>query len=340
MCDLMRRLNAHAMRYFLAFIKTEDAMLRSIALAAMAVALSAPTASAQYPEKNIEFLIPFGPGGGFDRTVRLISPFMEKALPKKVEVLPKNLPGAGGRRAIATVYRAKPDGYLISIMNSPGAAIPAIMGQKLEYDLKRLAWLAKIGAEDYMIGVSAKSPIRSIDDLKKLGRPIKIPTTGFGSTAYAAAAVFAAAFGLKAEHIPGYKGTNDYIVGIVRGDGDIAVAPVSTFKQFVESKAIRPLMTFEAKTSMPGVPTVASLGHPQLTGLAVERFVVAPPGTPANIVKILSDAMGKAASNPELKAMAAKTGEPLDYIPAEQAEAAFNKALAVYEKYKEALRRK
>ena len=78
----------------------------------------------------------------------------------------------------------------------------------------------------------------------------------------------------------------------------------------------------------------------ELTGLAVERYVVGPPGTSANIVKSLSDAMGKAASNPELKAMAAKTGEPLDYIPADRAQAAFNKSLAIYEKYKTAIRRK
>jgi tripartite-type tricarboxylate transporter receptor subunit TctC len=302
--------------------------------------LSTPPAWAQFPQKNIEFLIPFGPGGGFDRTVRLIAPYMEKALPKKVEVLPKNLPGAGGRRALATVYRAKPDGHLISIMNSPGAAIPALLGQKVEYDLNRFAWIAKLGGEDYMIGVSAKGPIRSMDDLKKLGRPVKIPTTGFGSTAYAAAAVFAEAFGFKAEHIPGYKGTNDYIVGIIRGDGDIAVAPVSTFKQFVESGAIRPIMTAEQKSSMKGVKTIAELGHPELSGLAVERYVVAPPKTPAAVVKTLSDAMQKASMDPELKARAAKTGEPLDFIPSAGAQAAFNKALKIYEKYKKAIARK
>lgn len=317
--------------------------MRRFVLASAAAAIAAFTAlpaAAQFPEKNIEFLIPFGPGGGFDRTVRLIAPYMQKALPKRAEVLPKNLPGAGGRRALGTVYRAQPDGHMITIMNSPGAAIPTLLGQKVEYDLNKFAWVAKLGAEDYMIGASAKGSLRTIDDLKKLGRPIKIPTTGFGSTAFAASAVFAEAFGLKAEHITGYKGTNDYIVGIVRGDGDIAVAPVSTFRQFVESGAIRPLLTFEAKSSMPGVKTVAELGHSELTGLAVERFVVAPPGTPANVVKILSDAMGKAANDPELKATAAKTGEPLDFIPADRAQAAFNKALAVYEKYKVAISRK
>ena len=315
-------------------------MVRSIAMALAASALLAPSAWAQYPQKNIEFLIPFGPGGGFDRTVRLVSPFLEKALPKRVEVLPKNVPGGGGRRALGTLYRAKPDGYLISIMNSPGAAIPMLLGEKVEYDLARFAWVAKIGSEDYMVGVSANSPIRSIEDLKKIGRPLKIPTTGFGSTAHAAGAVFAEAFGLKVEHISGYKGTNDYIVGIVRGDGDLALAPVSTFKQFVESGAIRPLMTFEETSSMKGVRTVAQLGHPELSGLAVERYIVAPPGTPADIVKILSDALGQAANNPELKAMAAKTGEPLDYIPSSSAKAAFDKALTIYEKYRTAIARK
>jgi tripartite-type tricarboxylate transporter receptor subunit TctC len=314
-------------------------LARLLATAALA-ALTASPAWAQFPEKNIEFLIPFGPGGGFDRTVRLISPYMEKALPKKVEVLPKNLPGAGGRRALATVYRAKPDGYLISIMNSPGAAIPSLLGEKVEYDLNKFAWVAKLGGEDYMIGVAANSSLHSVDDLKKLGRPVKIPTTGFGSTAYAAAAVFAASFGIAAEHIPGYKGTNDYIVGIIRGDGDIAVAPVSTFKQFVDSGQIRPLVTFEEKSSMPGAKTVAELGHAELSGLAVERYVVAPPNTPANIVKVLSDAMGKAAADPEAKARAEKSGEPLEFIPDVKAKAAFDKELAIYEKYKSAIVRK
>jgi tripartite-type tricarboxylate transporter receptor subunit TctC len=99
-------------------------------------------------------------------------------------------------------------------------------------------------------------------------------------------------------------------------------------------------MTFEAKTSMPGIKTVAELGHPQLSGLAVERYIAGPPNTPADIVKILSEALGKAANDPELKAKAEKSGEPLQYISASGAKAAFDKALAVYEKYKSALARK
>ena len=310
-------------------------MLRlALAVAVAAATLSAQSAWAQFPSRNIDFLIPFAPGGGFDRTVRMVSPFMEKTLPKKVEVLPKNLPGAGGQRAVATVYRAKPDGHTITIANFPGIAMPSLLGEKVEYDMTRFAWVARLGGEDYMLGVSAKSSIKTVDDLRKLNRPLKVLHTDFGSTAYAASAILGDALKLPMTHISGYKGTNDYIVGVIRGDGDFAVAPVSTFKQFVESGDIRPVFTAEKTSSMPGVPTIAQLGFPDLSGLAVERYVLAPPGTPAAIVKILSDAMGKAAADPQLIELARKAGEPLSFLPTEQAKAAADKSLAVYTRYK------
>ncbi len=191
-----------------------------------------------------------------------------------------------------------------------------------------------------MLGVSAKSAIRTIDDLRKLGRPLKVTATDFGSTAYAAGAILADALKLPIQHITGYKGTNDYIVGVIRGDGDFAVAPVSTFKQFVESGDIRPIFTAEEKSSMPGVPTIAQLGHPNLTGLAVDRFVLAPPGTPAAVVKILSDSMAKAAKDPELMDLAAKAGEPVAFLSADQAKASADRALDVYLKYKAVIGKK
>jgi len=311
-------------------------------LAAVAVILTglAQPALAQFPTRNIDFLIPFAPGGGFDRTVRLVAPFMEKNLPKKVEVLPKNLPGAGGQRAVATVYRAKPDGYTITIVNFPGIAMPSLLGEKVEYDMGRFRWVARIGGEDYMLGVSAKSPFKTIDDLRKAGRPLKALHTDFGSTSYAASAILGEALKITSTHITGYKGTNDYIVGVIRGDGDFAVAPVSTFKQFVEAGDIRPLLTAEEKSSMPGVPTIAELGFPDLTGLAVDRYVLAPPNTPDEVVRILSDALGKAAADPQLIELAKKSGEPLSFLPAGQAQAAAEKSLAVYSKYKAVIGRK
>ncbi len=310
------------------------------ASAALAVLLCAPAARAEFPDKNVTFVIPFGPGGGFDRTVRLISPYLEKALPNKVEVLPKNMPGAGGRKGYSVVYRAKPDGYIFTIANMPGAALPGVLGEKIEYDLNKFTWIARLASEEYMIGVPAKSNIKSLDDLIKLGRPVKFPSTGFGSTGQAATAVVGDVLKMPVNHLTGYKGTSAYIVGTIRGDADAALAPVSTFRKFVQSGDIRPLVTFEEKSSMPGVPTIAELGHPELTGLAVERFVLAPPGLPADVTKALSDAFTKAVNDPDYKAATVKTGELLAYLPADEARKAAEKSLAIFLKHKEAVSKK
>ena len=255
-------------------------------------------------------------------------------------MLPKNVAGAGGRKGLATVFRASPDGHLLVIANMPGAALPEVMGEQVEYDLDKFTWIARLATEEYMVAVPAKSPIKSVEDLKKLGRPVKIPHTDYGSTAYAATAIFTAELNIPVQHLTGYKGTNDYIVATIRGDGDAAMAPVSTLRKFIEAGDMRGLVTMEAKSTIGDVPTIGSLGYGSLTGLAVDRFVFAPPGTPDDIKKILSEAFAKAVQDPELQAAAEKSGEPFAFLPAADAKASGDRALKLYLKYKSVLGRK
>ncbi|MEX0752254.1 MAG: tripartite tricarboxylate transporter substrate binding protein [Xanthobacteraceae bacterium] len=301
-------------------------------------ALATPAFAAGFPEKKIDFVIPFGPGGGFDRTVRIVSPALEKTLPNKVEVVPTNIAGAGGAKGTATVYRAAPDGHTIGIINMPGAAIPGLGGDDPGYDMNKLSFIAKLATEEYMLAVPAKSDIKTIDDIKKLGRPLKVPSTDFGSTAYAASEIFAQEMKFPIQHLTGYKGTNDYIVGVIRGDGDAAVAPVSTLKKFIESGDMRALFTTEEKSSVPGVKTIAEIGFADLTGLGVSRYVVGPPGMPADVVKTLSAGLEKAMTDPEVQKHADKEG--FAFLPADKAKASADKALALYSKYKAALVKK
>lgn len=314
--------------------------LLAAAAACAAALLSAVCPAADFPQKNIEFIIPFGPGGGFDRTVRAIAPFMEKQFGNKVSVLPRNVPGAGGKRGMATLYRAKPDGYTISIANIPGAAIPGLTGEPVEYDIDKLTWIARLATEEYVLAVQAKSPVRSIADLRKLGRPVKMPSTDFGSTAYAGMAIFGEMLKFPIQHLTGYKGTNDYIVAVVRGDGDATTGPVSTMQKFIQSGDMRALFTTEEKSTLKGVPTIAELGHPELTGLGVDRFVVGPPGLAPAITKALSDAMAKAVQDPELQAMAQKSNQPFAFLPADKAKANADRSLALYGKYKAAIQKR
>jgi tripartite-type tricarboxylate transporter receptor subunit TctC len=309
------------------------------AVGAVTMTSPAPVRAADYPSKNIEFVIPFSAGGGFDRTVRLWSPALERALPHKVQVLPTNVPGAGGRKALAMIMRAKPDGTKIAIANMPGAALPEMTGEKVEYDLDKMTWIARLGAEPYMVAVPAKSSIKSVADLKKLNRTIKIPSTDYGSTAFAAGVVFGETMGLKLNQLTGYKGTNDYIVATIRGDADACIAPVSTLAKFIKSGDMRGLVTFEDKSTFEGVPTIASLGHPELTGLAVERYVLAPPKTPANIVKVLSAAFAKASTDPQLIEATEKAKEEIAYLDADAAKAQAEKSIKIYEKHKKLMGR-
>jgi tripartite-type tricarboxylate transporter receptor subunit TctC len=301
----------------------------------LSTALATPALAAGFPEKNIDFIIPFGPGGGFDRTVRIVSPALEKVLPNKVEVVPKNVPGAGGAKGLATVFRAKPDGYTIAIANMPGAAIPSLTGDHVEYDVAKFTWIARLATEEYMLAVPAKSSIKTIEDIQKLGRPLKIPSTDFGSTAYAASEIFAQVLKFPTQHLVGYKGTNDYIVAVMRGDGDACVAPVATLKKFIEAGDMRAIFSTEEKSTVQGVKTIGELGYKQLTGLGVERFVVGPPGMPAETVKILSDGLMKAIASPEAQAHAEKEG--FAPLPTDKAKTGADQTLALYAKYKSAL---
>ncbi|MGH8669027.1 MAG: tripartite tricarboxylate transporter substrate binding protein [Burkholderiales bacterium] len=314
--------------------------LLAAAAACAAALLSAVCPAADFPQKNIEFIIPFGPGGGFDRTVRAIAPFMEKQFGGRISVLPRNVPGAGGKKGMATLYRARPDGYTISIANIPGAAIPGLTGEPVEYDIDKLTWIARLATEEYVLAVQAKSAIRSLEDLRKLGRPVKMPSTDFGSTAYAGMAIFGEMLKFPIQHLTGYKGTNDYIVAVVRGDGDATTGPVSTMQKFIQSGDMRALFTTEEKSTLNGVPTIAELGHPELTGLGVDRFVVGPPGLPPAITKALSDAMAKAVQDPELQAIAQKSNQPFAFLPADKAKANADHSLALYGKYKASIQKR
>jgi tripartite-type tricarboxylate transporter receptor subunit TctC len=307
------------------------------ALATLALGLAAHV-RAEFPEKDITFIIPFSPGGGMDTTPRALLGPMSKYLPNKVNVVPKNVPGAGGRRGYAELMRSAPDGYTICVINFPGAQIPSLSGQKVSYDINKFEWIARMSNSAYAIAVSGKNDaLKSFADLKKLGRAVKFTHTGFGSTSYAASGIVRDAMGINLVPVSGYKSSSEYIVGMIRGDGDATIAPVESFYKFVQSGDVRALVTFEATTTLPGVPTVRSLGYEELEGLGVDRMVAAPPGTPANIRKILSDAMVKAMQDPEAQAWAKKVRRPFHPMDTEQATAYLKKSIAFYNKYQSSL---
>src|SRR5258708_2791862 len=281
---------------------TRREILMSAGVAAPALILPRIAQGAvAFPTKNIQFVIPYAPGGGFDVYPRVVAPVMEKYLPNKVNIVPINIAAGAGSRGVTQLYRSKPDGYTIGIINIPGMFILQQQQGAGAYDLSKFSWVGAMGeGERYVICVSATSPLKSFAELKALSakRPIKLSVTGPEGTAYAATMIGSQLLGLRTQLITGYKGSADYVVAAIRGDSDAVIAAIPTASRFVRGNSIRVLATFEAHSSFPGVPDATALGQPQLDNISVERVVAAPPGLPADIQSPLSAALTKALADP------------------------------------------
>ncbi len=281
-----------------------DLLLAGIAGPAVLRGRTAFAEDGPFPARNIQFMIPYAPGGGFDVYVRVIAPVMENYLPHRVNIVPLNVAGGGGSKGTAELFRARPDGYTIGIFNIPGAFILQQQQGGSAYDLAKFAWIGAVGeGEHYAIAVAANSPLKTFDDLKALSRrrPVKFSATGPEGTAYAATLIGTRLLGLRTQLITGYKGSADYVVAAVRGDSDAVIAGIPTATRFVRAKTIRLLASFERKSSFPGIPDATALGQPDLDQITIERVVGAPPGTPAGIQSIVSAALAKALADPRVQ---------------------------------------
>jgi len=139
---------------------------RRFLLAAGSAAMLSACSGRGARRPDVDFIIPYAPGGGFDSYVRTVLPVFQKQL--GVQVHPDNIDGAAGARAANALYRGKRDGSVISIVNIPGTMILQQQGG-LPFDLAQLTWLANMGRDSYGLAVAASSPIKTIDDLRALG---------------------------------------------------------------------------------------------------------------------------------------------------------------------------
>ncbi|TAK47219.1 MAG: tripartite tricarboxylate transporter substrate binding protein [Xanthobacteraceae bacterium] len=264
---------------------------------------------AGYPERDITFIIPHGPGGTFDTYVRAISAALERYLPNKINVVPTNMPGANMTRAITAAYRAKPDGYTIAIFDIPGGLLAQIVGNpRPSYDLSKFTWLASIGSDQYGLAVNGSSAIKSVEDMKALGRPVKLTTTGAGTSSYMAAKIATDIMGIPSSIISGYRGSSEYIIGAIRGDGDGTIAVLPMLHKYRKSGDLRTIAVLAPTSSVAGVPDAVRLGHPELSLLALHRLIGAPPGLPENIRQILEKALLAAMKDPETVRIMAAAG--------------------------------
>ncbi|MDE0212508.1 MAG: tripartite tricarboxylate transporter substrate binding protein [Deltaproteobacteria bacterium] len=275
---------------------------------------AAGPAHADYPSKNINWVVQFPPGGGYDAMSRALARSLDKYLPKGIRVIVKNVTGAGGRRGAIYLYRSKPDGHTVGLLDLLGLIPPTITSSKNPgYELNKFQWIARMGNDAYTLFVSGKSPYKTLDDLKKLHR-LPWGVEGIGTGRWLPSYLAAKNLGLRFDVVTGYRGTGDSVPGLMRGDFITWLNPSehSTVGPLAKEGNLRCVVHLAPKRSWacPETPTSAELGNGYLS--SVLRLVALPPGVPPATAKKLEEIVVKAMNDPLFTDWAKKSGTPID----------------------------
>jgi tripartite-type tricarboxylate transporter receptor subunit TctC len=270
-------------------------ILLGAAVLCLAAGLPLSQAAAAFPDRNINLIVPFSPGGGYDAIARATARSMKQYLPKGVNVIVKNVTGAAGLRAAVFMYRAKPDGYTIAHLQSSGMLGQQMMSEKpVGFETGKYTWLARVGADPYGLHVSAKGPYKSIEDLQKAKR-ITWGVEGIGVGRWLGCFLAAKAFGIDFHVVAGYRGTGESLPALLRGDFDVWAQPIDhpSVTSYLGTD-LRPVAQLDKKRAVhaPDTKTSYEMGYDLY--FSDLRAFGGPPGIPEDRAKYLEDILLKA----------------------------------------------
>lgn len=296
-------------------------VLAAAAVASMAVvACSVGSAgAADYPKHDITFIVPYSPGGGSDQQARRLQPGLENALGVTVRIVYKT--GGGGAVGFLALHSAKPDGYTIANVVVPNIIVTS-RGKDVGYKPGDFAYIGMTDQAPGALVVPKDSKFKSLKDLVAYAKanPGKLTIAGTGSTGEGNYAEIVNALGIKATYVPISGGVGKIVPYLQGGHVDAGVFASSHALRYAKTLTALGLAGSEPSPAMPKVPTFESLGYKGFH-MATTWGVMAPPGTPANIVKVLNAALRKAVADPKVKAAQVKIGlTPMSQTPAEAAQ--------------------
>lgn len=285
----------------------------SAAALAMAATVTATPAVAEFPENPIEFIIPFGAGGGADIEGRLLAKEMSKVL--GVPVVPINKPGAGGAVTYTYVKNAKPNGYTIA-WNSTSILTTTNIGNT-SFKHSAMDHIGRVEYQPMAFAVRADAPWKDFKSFVKACRAkpgtLKISNSGTGSATHLAALSLVSAAKCKVIHLPvGIKRRN---ASVLSGEAHAMLAPLTGAVRLAKAKKINLLVIPSAARNkvIPNVPTANELGFK--AELDLFRGLSVPKGTPAKIKAKLANAMTKAAQSKAFMGLAKKKGFTVAPLP-------------------------
>jgi tripartite-type tricarboxylate transporter receptor subunit TctC len=302
---------------------------RSLLIAGSTLALAPRMAFAQaYPSRPVEYIVPWGPGGGADQLARRMAKLLEPDLKVSIPIL--NVPGATGNTGMAKLLSAPPDGHSIALFI--GDTLGTLAGGKGRYKLSDLIPLGVMIRQPTGLFVKMDSKWKTFDDLladSKKGE-IKAGITGFGSPDEMHVNKFNDK-GSKFRSVP-FAQPGERYASILGGHADVLVEQAGDVRSFLESKQMRPIVFFAEKPQVghEDIPLASKYG----VNFAISQFrsVVMRAGTDPAHVRTLAAAMDRCARSDDFKKYLSDELAFADsYIPADKAGAFIAEQLALIE---------
>jgi len=277
---------------------------RQILVAALAIALPRLACAQDFPARPIRIVVPFAPGGGNDVFARHLAASMSEAL--KQQVIVENRAGAGGTIGSDIVAKAKPDGYTLLLGHTGTLAINPSLYPRLPYDAKKaFVAVGPLASAPLVLVVPSGSRIGSVADLvtaaKAAPGKLTFASSGSGTGGHLAGKLLEQAADISLVHVP-YRGTAPALNDLAGGQVDMMFSVIPPTMPQVEGGRLRALAVTGARRSerLPEVPTVAQAGIPDYES-TLAYGLVAPKGTPPEVLKTLADAMSAALGSVKLR---------------------------------------
>jgi tripartite-type tricarboxylate transporter receptor subunit TctC len=280
----------------------------------------AAEAQSNYPSRPVRIVVPSPPAGGTDIIARVLAQYFSTTMGQQFFV--ENRPGAGNMIGIESVARAAPDGYTLLFVPST-LALNSIMYKKVSYDpVRDFAPITLAAVAPNVLVVNPKVSAHSVAELIALAKQkpgqLTYGTPGIGTSPHMSMELFKSLAGVDLQHVP-YRGTAPAMTDVISGQIAAMFSNALTAKPQIESGAIRALGVSTRKRSeaMPNLPSIAEAGVPDYE--ATQWYgLVAPAGTPAEIVARLNAEVTKALRTQDMQDKLAGDGaEPVGTTPAE-----------------------
>ena len=304
-------------------------------------------ATAQTPYfqgKTIRIIVGYPAGSAHDLWGRLIATQLNKHIPGSPATVVQNMPGAGSMTATNYVYSvAKPDGQTVVVNNAALYFEQLLKRKEVQYDWSKFTWVGSMTPTSVLLYMWAAAPYKTIHDVRTATVPPKCGATGTGNTSYYLPKLLEQAIGAKFQLVPGYEGGASIELAVERGEVQCRAFSVQTFfgrepfNTWRSKNLVRVLVQGGKKRDprLPETPLLSELMDQYNTSEANRRLVtvmmgsgefgsapmLAPPGIPAEQVKILRTAYAKALTSPELIADAKKQGLDVELIHGDDLEA-------------------